>query len=352
MRPVFLLCTLLVPFATLVPLAASAQTTVEKAAEFRAAPDGALLASVRPGTPVVAGAAKGAWTAVTLEGFVHRSVLGGARDTFAISAGVDGAALRAAGSPSGKMLAEMRKGMGLHAVSRSGEWTRVRRQGWVRSASLTKAPAPAPERAPAPARREQSAPATPRAPRPAPPADTGGGRAASEPSPAPGALAVERRAELRSSPDGGSSVATIDSGARVTTLARDRGWVRVQVEGWVRAEELVPARGAVLTSVSAADLRADPERYRGEIVRWQVQVIALQTADPLRQGFAPDEPYLLARGPGAERSLLYLALPATLVQEARRIEPLATVLVTARVRMGRSEPSGVPLLDVQSIARR
>lgn len=343
MRPVFLLCALLAP---LVPLAASAQTTIEKATEFRAAPDGVLLASVRPGAPVIAGPAKGAWTAVTLEGYVHRSALGGARDTFAISAGVDGAALRAAGSRSGDMLAEMQKGMGLQLVSRSGEWTRVRRLGWVRSASLAKAPVQALERVITPARREQGAST---ASRNAPPADTGA--RGDEPQPAPGTLAIERRAALQTSPDGGTGIATLDSGAHVTTLARERGWVRVQVEGWVRAEDLGPASGTVLTAISAADLRATPERYVGQTVRWQVQKIALQTADPLRSGFAPDEPYLLARGPGTEQALLYLALPANLVEEARRIEPLATIRITARVRAGRSEPSGVPLLDVQSIAR-
>jgi hypothetical protein len=108
----------------------------------------------------------------------------------------------------------------------------------------------------------------------------------------------------------------------------------------------------MLTSVSAADLRAQPERYEGQTVRWDVQKIALQTADPLRKGLAPDEPYLLARGPGEEHSLLYLALPPSLVEQARRVEPLAHIVVTARVRTGRSEPSGVPLLDVVSIAER
>jgi hypothetical protein len=343
MRLVFLLSVLLIPLG---PMAASAQATIEKTTEFRAAPDGVLLASIRPGTPVVAGTARGAWTSVTLEGYIHRSVLGGARDTFAISAGVNGAALRASAGLSGKMLAEMRKGMGLQLVSRRGEWTRVRRRGWVRSTSLakTRAEAPAPRRSPSPQ------PVAPSAPPAQAVADTGAGAAVESPT-ATGALSVERSAQLRLSPDSGRSFATLDSGARVTTLARDRGWVRVQVEGWVRAEELAPLDRTVLTTISAADLRAEPERYQGELVRWRVQKIALQRADPLRKGFAPDEPYLLARGPGAERSLLYLALPASLVEEARRVEPLATILVTARVRTGRSEPSGVPLLEVQSIAR-
>jgi hypothetical protein len=138
----------------------------------------------------------------------------------------------------------------------------------------------------------------------------------------------------------------------VTTLARERGWVRVRVEGWLREDDLTPSDSTVLSNVSAADLRAEPERFRGKTVRWKVEVLSLQTADPLRRDLALDERYWLARGPGSEGSLLYLALPSALVSTARSVEPLSSVIVTARVRTGRSEPSGVPVLDVQSIVGR
>lgn len=169
--------------------------------------------------------------------------------------------------------------------------------------------------------------------------------------PAATALALERRTALYTAPDAGT-LGTIDSSARVTAIARDRGWVRVQVEGWVRAQDLGSSDSSVLTTISAADLKAQPDRYRGQVVRWIVQKIAVETADPLRKGMAPDEPYILARGPGQENSLLYLALPSSLVDQAKRIDALATITVTARVRAGRSEPSGVPLLDVLSITAR
>jgi hypothetical protein len=165
------------------------------------------------------------------------------------------------------------------------------------------------------------------------------------------AFALEHRVPLRLAPDG-ATLATLDSNTHVTTLTRDRQWVRVRVEGWVQAADLVPADTSVLTAVSAADLRSDPDRYRGRTVRWHVQKIALQSADPLRKGMAPDEPYLLARGPGTENALLYLALPPSLVDQARRIDPLASMLITARVRFGRSDPSGVPLLDVLTISQQ
>jgi hypothetical protein len=80
--------------------------------------------------------------------------------------------------------------------------------------------------------------------------------------------------------------------------------------------------------------------------------MGLQTADPLRKDLTDGEPYILARGPAGEEALLYLAIPPSLLSEARQLAPLTKVLITARVRTGRSEPTGVPVLDLQSIARK
>ena len=156
---------------------------------------------------------------------------------------------------------------------------------------------------------------------------------------------------LRAAPDG-TPTGTADSAARVRIVARDHGWARVQAEGWVRESELIPVDSSSVSAVSAADLRSDPEHYKGSTVRWVVQAIAVQSADPLRKGLAPDEPYLLARGPGSESSLLYLALPTALVASAKALPPLSYIMVLARVRAGRSDPSGVPILDVLRIVPR
>lgn len=165
------------------------------------------------------------------------------------------------------------------------------------------------------------------------------------------ALTPVARAMLRAGP-GAQVLATLDSGARLQVLAHDRGWTRVRVEGWVKDEDLQPADSASYPSLSAADLRADPQGTRGKTVRWRVQVIALQTADPLRRDLAPNEPYLLAKGPGTEDALLYLAVPPSLLATARALDPLSTVTVIARVRVGRSAASGVPILDIERIAQR
>ena len=140
-------------------------------------------------------------------------------------------------------------------------------------------------------------------------------------------------------------------GAQVEVLARERDWVRVRLEGWVREADLIVADSS-LRPLSAADIRSNPGNARGKLVRWEVEAISLQTADPLRTGMAVGEPYLLALGPGAEKTLVYIAVPPALLAAARSLAPMAPITVTARIRNGRSEPAGVPVLDLQSLTRR
>lgn len=364
----------LLSLALLVPAHVRAQTTVTTNAQFRATPNGVLIATLHEGARVERVKTSGEWTRVTLKGYVYRTGIGGKSAAFRISAASDGVLLRASASPRGKQLASLKEGMGLVRVGSHGDWLEVRRTAWVHSSALSKGSG----KALASAAREKESGSTKKS-------ASGGKSETSEKSTvaknaasvgavedatttshgdvadsvdstggASGSAATmvaHRRSELLAAPEG-KRIASLDSSAGVAVLARERGWTLVRVEGWVPDSALVPAEGTTLSSVSAADLRAEPDRYRGETVRWDVQKIALQTADPLRKELAPEEPYLLARGPGDERSLLYLALPPSLVDQARRIEPLAHIVITARVRAGRSEPSGVPLLDVLSIAER
>jgi hypothetical protein len=48
--------------------------------------------------------------------------------------------------------------------------------------------------------------------------------------------------------------------------------------------------------------------------------------------------------------MLYLALPQALVNDAKAIVPLTVIQITARVRIGRSAPTNVPILDVEAIS--
>lgn len=147
------------------------------------------------------------------------------------------------------------------------------------------------------------------------------------------------------------AIGQLAKGAPVQVIARDRDWVRVRLEGWVRETDLAIA-DSTLRPLSAADVRSDPEGSRGKLVQWEVEAVALQTADPLRTGLQSGEPYLLALGPGAEKTLMYIAVPDSLLASARSLAPLAQITVIARVRSGRSEPAGVPILDLQSLTRR
>lgn len=161
---------------------------------------------------------------------------------------------------------------------------------------------------------------------------------------------VTSQVVLRTAP-AADTVASVRRGTNVEVIARDRGWTRVRVEGWVPDSVLTPADTTYQAGLSAADLRADPAATRGKMVIWNVEFLALQTADPLRHGLADGEPYILARGPSSENALLYLVVPPSLMGTARALQPLATITVTARVRDGRSDPVGIPILDIQTIRR-
>jgi hypothetical protein len=356
----------------LVPVAVSAQATVRTNAQLRATPNGVPIATLHVGATLERGKSSAGWTRVTLEGYVYKTGIGGKRDTFRISAASDGVLLRESASPKGKQLASMKEGMGLVRVGSRGDWLKVRRTAWVKSSLLEKEGTSTVASAKRDTRSDTKPDAKPIASAEKTPPSRSGEMGASDSgdatttshgdvaygsdsvaakSDAAHTMVTHGTTDLRIAP-GGNRVAALDSSASVAVLGRERGWTLVRVEGWVPDSVLVPEAGTMLTTLSAADLRTQPERYAGQTVRWEVQKIALQTADPLRKGLAPDEPYLLARGPGEEHSLLYLALPPSLVDQARRIEPLARIVVTARVRAGRSEPSGVPLLDVMSIAER
>lgn len=314
--------------ATAGPL--GAQSRVTRASDVRAAPDGNVVAEVRSGTTWESGASRDGYTLITLEGWTDNSRFVGRADSFPQSIG-GSSTLRLRSQPSlqGRILGEWRGGAGLHVLETRGSWSRVRRAAWIRSTSLARTSASnAAEGA-----GDQAA------------ASASGGSAAG------GALRAGQPVLMHSAPTG-ALVGQLDSGAVVQPIERDRGWVRIRMEAWVAESLLTPADTAFGATLTAADLRMDPEGTKGRIVRWDVQVMGLQEADALRPELRNDEPYLLAMGPGVENAVLYIAVPPSLMEEARKLEPLAKVLITARVRSGRSEPTGAPVLDLVSLVKR
>jgi hypothetical protein len=348
----------------------------------RSTPGGSVVALLKEGTTVSTGTARNGYVYVTFTGWMDGSNLGPARDSFpAHLTGKIAMRLRSAPSMRGVILGEVRPLAGIFTSGKQGSWVNVRRSGWVdaktlpsaasarAAATTTKAPAKAePPASKVPATRPVATKAAPPANTKAAAAPARSAPAKSQPEPtveaAPvadsvpaiellpeGTLRVARTTIGRNAPNG-LVVGQIGAGSYVVPLARSRGWVRVRSEVWVPERDVVPADSTYGAALSAADLRADPEGTRGKTVRWEVQVLALQYADPLRRDLAKDEPYFLAKGPGAEDQLLYLAIPPSLLGEARSTQALTRLLVTARVRTGRSQPVGIPILDILSFARQ
>jgi len=127
--------------------------------------------------------------------------------------------------------------------------------------------------------------------------------------------------------------------------------VRVETLGWVRQGDLKPPAGEALDNVTAAQLRDDPEGFRGQLLRWTIQYIALETADDLRPDFTPGERYILARGPAPEYAFAYVVVPPEKVAEVARIAPLSSLTILARVRSGRSAYLANPILELVDVVR-
>ncbi len=317
------------------PLAAQTRARVATAGEwFYQAAAGKRLAQLEAGAVVDQGPPQNDWVPVTLDGWIFKSSLGPTS-----VAGFDLAVTKAPSenlraAPAGDVVAHLVIGFALDKVGEQDRWVHVRRQGWMRRAALqpvaaASTPAPRPGGSPSP--RPASA-------RP----DTGATVVD------PTRVQAARSTTVFRAPDGAAD-GTLASGAPLTVLGRTGDWTRVQVEGWVKTADLQSAPAGVLIGVSAAELRAEPDRYVGQTLRWTLQIIALRTADDLRPDIPDGAMYLLARGPVPERSFVYVIVPESNRAAVEALPPLATVQVTARVRTGRSRFVGNPVVDLVSL---
>jgi hypothetical protein len=326
-----------------VPLSAQAGARVTTPGEwFYQAVAGRRLAQLEAGTVVQMGTVRGDWTAVTLEGWIVKTSVGPTTVS-----GFDVAVtktptenLRAA--PSGNVIAHLTTGFALDKLGEQDGWVHVRRSGWVKTSALSAImnvirPPPA-----------TTPPAT------TPPSPTVGRRpagASPDTSPAPvdpARVLSARPTTLYRAPDG-TNDAALAMGAPLRVLGRTGDWTRVELEGWVKTADLQAAPPGVLLGVSAAELRAEPDRYVGQSLRWTLQVIAVRTADDLRPDIPTGATYLLARGPVPERGFLYVVVPDAKRAAVQALASLATVQATVRVRTGRSKFVGNPVVDLVSL---
>ena len=335
-------------------------------------PSGKAVGSIHPGTTVRVIETRGAYAKVTIDGFVERARLSAQRGNASPRVGNRAAVVRARGATTAKSVASLDAGTTVAVASGNAPtgWAKVSRDGWILKSSLDRASSETARSSNSGGRTTASAKSSgaarkasggevaasarpPQGSTPSGPVHAGATSTApvARGPVADSALTPTGNIALRAAPDA-KALATVVQGATLTPLARDRGWVRVRLEGWVPERDVAPADSSIRTGVSAADLRADPVGNRGKLVRWSVQILARQKADVLRKDLAPDETYLLARGPYEENALLYLVVPPSLLVMTKSIPELSQAMITARVRTGRSDLVGVPILDLLTITPR
>jgi hypothetical protein len=258
---------------------------------------------------------------VTVEGWITTSSTSPTRrDGFDLIVTPDkGENLRRA--PNGPVVGRVREGTLLKRVGVKGRWTRVQRAGWV------------PRRAVASATGRQAKQGK------ASKADTPTGEDRVETS---------RETSLSAVPEGGA-LATLPSGTPARVVSRLNGWAKLQLEGWVKDTDLKPSDAGSLVGVSAAEVRAAPDRYVGQTIDWRLQLIAVQTADELRAEMPPGQPYLLTRGPLPEPGFVYVSIPASRIAEFQALPPLTELVLRVTLRAARSKYLTTPVTELVSV---
>ena len=286
------------------------------------------------------GATRNDWIQVTLDGWIFAtSVKRSDRPEFdLLVTRAPNENLRAA--PAGPLVAELSQGFGLKRAppDSGGRWLHVMREGWGQRSAL----APIADIV-----ATRTADTT---------TDTSASRGGPTPAPRAGdSTRVDstraqpvRVTTLYRAPDG-PEAGTLMTDTPLHVLSRNGEWTRVQFEGWVKGGDLQAAPAGVLIGVTAAELRAEPQRYAGQVLRWNLEFIAIQKADDLRPDIPSGSSYVLARGPLPERGFVYVVVPDTKLPAFRALTPLVTMTITARVRNGRSRYLGNPVVDLMSL---
>ncbi len=322
--------TVLLMLFTLPAEAGLAQATARvRVAEenFRRDPNGTQLATVMQGAELPVIGQQGGWAQVELVGWIWApSVAATNRDGFDLSVrAAGGENLRA--RPNGAILARLLEGCLLERISSSGNWVEVRRRGWLWRASLEISGTPA-----------AAAGQTPDA-----------GAAGEGP---PSLITASSPIVLHATPDG-DTIAHFQPGAQAQVLGRTGDWIRIRLDGWVYGPAALDSALDLADTgeLTPAQLRADPARYRGALVRWRVQFISLRRAERARSDFAEGEPFIHARGAAGDAGFVYLAVPEELLPIAESLQPLEYVTVVGRVRKGRSQLLGSPVIDLTDIEK-
>jgi hypothetical protein len=325
-------------FLSSVPLSAQARYRVTSDGEwFHQEPNGRRLARLARGAIVSVLGEQGDWLRVTIDGWIFGTSVGPSP-----RAGFDLAVTRAPdenlrSAPGGALVAKLAEGFLLVRLGTDKAWVRVKRDGWVQRTGLAAVAEVA-------ARRT----ATDSSPGVLTPGPGAGDSTAAAPDTGTQGAQPTHQTTVYRAPEG-PPAGSLAPETPLRVLSRTGEWARVQFEGWVKTSDLRDAPPGVLVGVSAAELRADPERYAGQVLRWTLQFIATQQADDLRPDLPPGSTYLLARGPLPEHGFVYVVVPEAQRASIETLAPLVVIRVTARVRVARSRFLGNPVVDLLSL---
>ncbi|MEJ2502129.1 MAG: hypothetical protein P8177_02260, partial [Gemmatimonadota bacterium] len=281
---------LLATLGTAAPAATQSAVVSVQEENFRAEPRGNILAELREGTPLRLGEDRGEWREATLEAWIWGpSVQDQQHPVLDLIVNAGGENLRA--EPNGELLGRALGGMRLERLETRDRWIRVRRSGWIWAASIESVGDRAPGADDAPAAVETpAAAADPPADRSAPPA-----RPARTDAPA---YATATGGTLLLDTPAGDTLARVQPGTSVEVLDTDGDWTRVRIEGWTFTGSLVAGDSAgaeVLRDLSRDSLQAHPDRYRGRVVEWSIQFIAIQDERLALEEIGPEAFGLLDR---------------------------------------------------------
>jgi hypothetical protein len=332
-------CLQLVFGALLTPALAGQGAVARLQENLRAAPNGAVLGVVRAGATLSVRERRNDWLSVIIEGWIwERSLESRSQGDFdSVILVTEGENLRT--EPSGSIVAHLASGTALIELERRPGWIRVRRPGWIWAQSVDQ------QAQASGSGRESSA------------------RSASRPSDASAPAARDslpgedlhvggRGVALLDGPDG-DTLARAFANSRLRVTARNGDWAQVRVEGWVWVPGSDSAASLVEDeAISPAQVAADPARYVGRVIRWDLQFISLERAEPIRTDFRDGEPFLLTRPTTGDRFFIYVAVPPEQVARLGSLVPLEEIRVVGRVRTGASALTGSPVIELMELQGR
>ena len=271
---------------------------------------GIQLLHVVKGASVVTSAAISGGFQAMIEGWIPENALkDDKRDGFDVSVLLTaGTTLR--DKPGGAPLASVRLGTLFDRVETKSNWVHVKRTGWISAVAFASTPVPSA-------------------------APTAGVAATATTIAAGTALASQA---------GGAPVATLEAPLHADVVEHKAGWARVRIDAWVRDAAVGVAPEPA--GITAAAIRAAPEKYVGQTVEWTVQLIGIQKADDLRPELPAGQPFLLARGPVPESGFVYIAVTAAEAEQFRKLEPLTKIRIRATIRAGKSRFLPTPVLNL------